>query len=76
MLISVFNLIGRGLGPAFVAWLIGKLGGRRKAFNIGIFGWLFCGILNGLLYCTVERDEERARMTVDSSVKRIQEATR
>lgn len=57
-----FSFTGRGLGPAFVAWMIGKLGGRRKAFNVGIVGWVFCGMLNGMLYFSVERDEERARV--------------
>ena len=56
---------GRGLGPSFVAWMIGKLGGRRNAFNVGVGGWVLCGILNGMLYFTVERDEERARMNAD-----------
>jgi hypothetical protein len=54
------HFLGRGLGPAFVALLIDKFG-RRKAFNIGISGWIFCGILNGMLYFTVERDEEKAK---------------
>eukprot|EP00804_Cyclotella_cryptica_P019486 CCRYP_006647-RA/>CCRYP_006647-RA protein AED:0.03 eAED:0.03 QI:236/1/1/1/1/1/5/2686/610 len=64
-LLTTFDDFGRGLGPAFVAWMIGKLDGRRKAFNVGIAGWVLCGILNGMLYFTVERDEERARMHAD-----------
>lgn len=60
-LLNTFDDFGRGLGPAFVAWLIEKLGGRRMAFNVGICGWIFCGILNSMLFCTVEADEEKVR---------------
>jgi MFS family permease len=64
-LLNTFDDFGRGLGPAFVAWMIGKFDGRRNAFNVGVCGWLFCGILNGMLYFTVERDEERVRVNTD-----------
>lgn len=64
----LFGIAGRGIGPAFVANLIVKLGGRRKAFNVGIFGWFLCGILNGLLYFTVEQDEEAARININRVV--------
>lgn len=64
-LLNTFDDFGRGLGPAFVAWMIEKLGGRRNAFNIGISGWILCGILNGLLFCTVEADEEKVRMSLE-----------
>jgi predicted MFS family arabinose efflux permease len=61
---TTFDDLGRGLGPAFVAWMIVKLGGRRRAFNVGAGSWMVCGILNGLLFCTVEADEERVRLGV------------
>lgn len=64
-LLNTFDDFGRGLGPAFVAWMIEKMGGRRNAFNVGIFGWIFCGVLNGLLFWTVEVDEEKVRLGVD-----------
>ena len=63
-LLNTFDDFGRGLGPAFVAWMIGKLDGRTKAFNIGILGWVFCGILNGMLYFTVEQDEAKVRVNI------------
>lgn len=56
-------LSGRGLGPAVVASLV-VIFGRQKAFNLGILGWIFCGILNGMLFFTVEQDEEKARAKV------------
>ncbi|KAL7534069.1 hypothetical protein ACHAXR_005618 [Thalassiosira sp. AJA248-18] len=64
-LLNTFDDFGRGLGPAFVAWLIERLGGRRKAFNVGIGGWILCGVLNGMLFCTVEADEEKVRLGME-----------
>lgn len=63
-LLNTFDDFGRGLGPAFVAWMIEKMGGRKRAFNIGILGWVLCGWLNLMLYFTVERDEEKVRKGV------------
>lgn len=68
-LLNTFDDFGRGLGPAFVAWLIGKLGGRRTAFNVGISGWVLCGLLNGCLFFTVEADEEKVRMGVEQMLE-------
>lgn len=64
-LLNILDDFGRGLGPAFVAILIEKMGGRRQAFNIGINGWIFCGILNGLLFFTVDADEEKVRLGIE-----------
>jgi MFS family permease len=61
---TTFDDLGRGLGPAFVAWMIKKLGSRRRAFNVGAGGWILCGFLNSLLFWTVEVDEERVRLGV------------
>ncbi len=61
---TAFDDLGRGLGPAFIAWMIEKLGGRRRAFNVGAGGWMVCRFLNGLLFCTVEADKERVRLGV------------
>jgi predicted MFS family arabinose efflux permease len=61
---SIFNTFddfGRGLGPVFVAMLIVRLGGRTPAFNIGVTGWLLCGIFNLLVFFTVEKDEENVQ---------------
>ncbi len=64
-LLNTFDDFGRGLGPAFVAWMIENLGGRTRAFNIGVIGWALCGILNLMLFCTVERDEEKVRLGLE-----------
>lgn len=60
-LFNTFDDFGRGLGPKFVAVLIDKLGGRTPAFNIGVIGWMACGILNVCVTFTVERDERTMR---------------
>jgi MFS family permease len=57
-LLNTFDDFGRGLGPVFVANLIMGLGSRQAAFNVGIFGWILCGIFNFFIFCTVEADEE------------------
>ncbi|KAL7549777.1 hypothetical protein ACHAWF_013039 [Thalassiosira exigua] len=67
-LLNTFDDFGRGLGPAFVAWMIERLGGRRKAFNVGIGGWILCGILNAALFYTIEVDEEKVRLCVEGQV--------
>jgi len=69
-LLNILDDFGRGLGPAFVAVLIERLGGRRRAFNVGITGWILCGILNGLLWFTVERDEEVVRMAAQRQMEK------
>lgn len=73
-LLTACNDVGRGIGPAFVAILIEKMGGRRQAFNIGISGWIFCGILNGLLFFTVEHDEEKVRLGIEQLISSENEA--
>merc|ERR1719354_414826 len=57
-LLNTFDDFGRGLGPLFVAMLITGLGGRRIAFNVGVAGWVFCGIFNFCIYFTIKKDEE------------------
>jgi MFS family permease len=73
-LLNTFDDFGRGLGPAFVAWMIENLGGRTRAFNIGVTGWILCGILNTMLFCTVERDEEKVRLGVEQLAAERQES--
>jgi MFS family permease len=63
-LLNTFDDFGRGLGPAFVAWMIEKMGGRTRAFNIGVAGWILCGTTNLMLYFTVEKDEEKVRLSL------------
>ena len=69
-LLNILDDFGRGLGPAFVALLIERLGGRRRAFNVGITGWILCGVLNGLLFFTVESDEEIVRMAAQRQIEK------
>jgi MFS family permease len=55
--LNTFDDFGRGLGPVFIAHLIMQFGQRTKAFNIGVLGWILCGIFNSCMYFFVENDE-------------------
>lgn len=63
-LFNTFDDFGRGIGPVFVARMISSLGGRAAAFNVGVLGWAVCGFFNSLIYCTVQRDEEKVQSTL------------
>jgi MFS family permease len=68
---AIFNLFddfGRGLGPVFVFLLIHQMGGRTPAFNLGVLGWVVCGIMNSLTYFTVARDERKVQATLAASL--------
>jgi len=67
---TIFDDVGRGLGPVFVAMLISNFGGRTAAFNIAVFGWVVCGVFNLLLYFTVERDETDVQSRFAGSLQR------
>jgi MFS family permease len=56
-LFNLFDDFGKGLGPFFVSVLIVQLGGRLPAFNVGVFGWMVCGVANLAIFCTVQKDE-------------------
>jgi MFS family permease len=58
-LFNTFDDMGRGLGPVFVAAMISRLGGRTPAFNVGVLGWVACGILNLCVFFTVDEDESK-----------------
>jgi MFS family permease len=60
-LLNTFDDFGRGLGPVFVAGMIISLGGRQAAFNIGVGGWILCGLFNICIFFTVKSDEARTR---------------
>jgi len=68
---NTFDDFGRGLGPVFVAMLIANLGGRTPAFNVGVLGWVVCGIFNLLVFFFVERDEHNVQVAlmVENSVR-------
>ena len=54
---NLFDDFGKGLGPFFVSILISRMGGRLPAFNVGVLGWVICGVANLAIYFFVERDE-------------------
>lgn len=59
-LLSIFDDLGRGLGPFFVSLLIDKFG-RREAFNLALIGWVISGALNASIYFYADRDERLIR---------------
>lgn len=65
---NLFDDFGKGLGPFFVSLLVSSMGGRLPAFNLGILGWLICGVANLLIYCFVQKDEAnmQAELTLRS----------
>lgn len=68
---ALFNTtddFGRGLGPVFVASMIARLGGRTKAFNVGVLGWIICGFLNLGVFFTILEDEARLQAKVVASL--------
>ncbi|GAX22155.1 hypothetical protein FisN_39Lh023 [Fistulifera solaris] len=75
---ALFNTtddFGRGLGPVFVAAMISRLGGRTNAFNIGVFGWVICGIINLGVYFTIQEDEARVQAKIVASLSFKKEET-
>jgi len=71
---AIFNLFddfGKGLGPFFVSLLIVKFGERLPAFNVGILGWVLCGLANLAIFFTVRRDEHVVQTTLAAQMSII-----
>jgi MFS family permease len=63
-----FNLtddLGKGFGPVLIAYLIHRMG-RQKAFELGFWFWVPCGVLCALCGLTVPKDEARVRREAES----------
>jgi hypothetical protein len=54
----------------FLAQLIVHLDGRTPAFNVGVFGWALCGILNLLIFFTVVPDERKVQTKIRADLCR------
>merc|ERR1712060_974084 len=52
---TLFDDLGKGIGPIYVASLVEEYG-RTKAFAASMFFWIPCAILCGLTGFTVNRD--------------------
>mmetsp|Transcript_15976 Transcript_15976/g.33013 ORF Transcript_15976/g.33013 Transcript_15976/m.33013 type:complete len:540 (+) Transcript_15976:157-1776(+) len=61
---NLFDDFGKGLGPYFVSRLIVQAGGRTRAFNIGVSGWIICGLANLAIFFTVAHDEQVVQRTL------------
>ena len=69
-LFNLFDDFGKGLGPFFVSLLIVKFG-RTQAFNIGVLGWIFCGVANLAISFTVAHDEHVVQTTLAAQLSVI-----
>lgn len=67
---NTFDDFGRGLGPMFVSLLIVHFGNRTSAFNIGVLGWIICGVFNMCMYFVVENDELRVQTVLSMNISR------
>ena len=65
---NLFDDFGKGLGPFCVSLLISVMGGRLLAFNVGILGWLICGVANLAIFCFVEQDEGKLQAEIALTV--------
>ena len=56
-LFTLSDDIGKGGGPAVVAFLVTSFGSRRPAFSVGILAWVVCGIALCTMSLFVNADE-------------------
>jgi MFS family permease len=71
-LLNTFDDVGRGLGPMGVAMLIMAFDGdRQRAFNVGILGWVLCGLANLAIFFVVKNDEAKMRQTLQTQQNRL-----
>jgi MFS family permease len=70
-LFNLFDDFGKGLGPFYVSLLIVHFGGRLPAFNLGVFGWILCGVFNLAIFFTVARDERAVQLTLTAAMHSI-----
>ncbi|GMH92604.1 hypothetical protein TrST_g170 [Triparma strigata] len=72
-LLNTTDDIGKGAGPFVIALMVTAFKDRQIAFNVVILGWLLGGIVNGMIYFTVEKDEadcqEIVRKTFAQSIQ-------
>ena len=69
-LFNLFDDFGKGLGPYFVSILITQMGGRRlPAFNVGVGGWILCGVANLAILFTVKQDEATVQTTLAAQLQ-------
>lgn len=72
-LFTLTDDFGKGLGPYFVSLLIVRMGGRLAAFNVGLMGWVFCGVFNLAMYFTVAKDEAWIQAQVGAGIQIVRD---
>jgi predicted MFS family arabinose efflux permease len=70
---TLFDDIGKGLGPFWVSLLIAGAGGHRvPAFNFGMCGWLVCSALLFVMCFTVLGDLRKLELATQAAMDRRQ----
>ncbi|MCB1143778.1 MAG: MFS transporter [Leptospiraceae bacterium] len=72
---AVYNLtddLGKGLGPAISALILGLIPDRSTAFTVSILFWLPCSLFWIPVILNYANDEERVRQRMTLEVKNIQ----
>jgi MFS family permease len=70
-LYNTFDDLGRGFGPVLVAMMISRFGSRLPAFNVGVLGWVVCGLLNVCVFFTVRYDEHMIQSKLAADVSQV-----
>ena len=65
-ILSLFNNVGRGIGPVIVSIFVRYFHERESGFVAATYCWGVSGILMGGMYLTVEADERRASQETKS----------
>lgn len=70
-LLTLFDDLGKGLGPLWVSLIIEATGSRVKAFNYSICGWFGCAFILLLMMRTVRHDVKRLeQFTIENLEKK------
>ncbi|MBE7410719.1 MAG: MFS transporter [Leptospiraceae bacterium] len=75
---SLYNLtddLGKGLGPAISAIILGLIPDRGNALSISILFWIPCGLAWFLVINNVEKDEEAVHEYNKIEAERLRKAT-
>jgi len=67
---TLFDDIGRGLGPLWVSLLIAGTGGRIPGFNLSIGGWFVCSLILFLMIFSVKGDFRKLEIATQASAER------
>jgi MFS family permease len=67
---TLFDDIGKGLGPLWVSLLIAGTGSRVTGFNFAITGWLVCAVIMFIMCCTIKSDLRKLEAATLAALER------